>query len=161
MCSMLQFLFVRFVFGVFRVGPGSDDNDVEIAVLRHQISVLQRQIARLRFNDTDRAVLSSLAKLIPRDRWAVFLVTPATLIRWHRQLVRRHWTQRRSRPRRGLPQEAIALVVRVGRENPRWGDMRIVGECSKLGVSVSATSVRNIIRADRLGPAPTVRAVMD
>ena len=137
MCSMLQFLFVRFVFGVVRVGPGSDDNDVEIAVLRHQLSVLQRQIARPRFNDTDRAVLSSLAKLIPRDRWAVFLVTPATLIRWHRQLVRRHWTQRPSRPRRGLPQESIALVVRLGRENPRWrvdADRRRVLQARRRGV---------------------------
>jgi putative transposase len=154
MRSTLRFLMLRRLLGVLRLGPGSDDKDVEIAVLRHQLTILQRQVARARFNDTDRAVLSSLAKLLPRDRWAVFLVTPATVMRWHRQLVRRHWTQRPEPKRPGLPDETVELVVRLGRENPRWGYMRIVGECAKLGVTVSATSVRNILRRRRLGPAP-------
>jgi putative transposase len=154
MCSTLRFLILRSVLAVLRVGPTPDDKDVEIAVLRHQLAVLRRQVARPRFDDTDRAMLSSLAKLVPRDRWQVFLVTPATLMRWHRQLVRRHWTQRPQPPRPGLPAETVDLVVRLARENPRWGYPRIVGECAKLGVKVSATSVRNILRRHRLGPAP-------
>jgi transposase InsO family protein len=101
-------------------------------------------------------VLASLAKLISRKRWAVFLVTPATLVRWHRELVRRRWTYPgggRS-GRRPLDPVVVELVLRLARENPRWGYLRIVGECRKLGVGVSTTSVRMILRRHRLGPAP-------
>jgi transposase len=101
-------------------------------------------------------VLATLARLLSRDRWGVFLVTPATLLRWHRDLVTRSWTF----PRRGgsapnaLDEELVALVLRLARENPRWGYLRIVGECRKLGVTVSATTVRKVLRRHRLGPAP-------
>jgi len=101
-------------------------------------------------------VLASLARLLSRKRWGIFLVTPATLMRWHRELVARSWTYpRRGRPaRNALDDEVVALVVRLARENPRWGYLRIVGECKKLGVSVSATSVRNVLRRHRLRPVP-------
>jgi len=99
--------------------------------------------------------LAALAKLLPRERWAVFLVTPATLLRWHRELVARRWTYPRTgRDRRGLDEAVVALVVRLARENPRWGYLRIVGECRTLGVRVSATSVRRILRRPGLGPTP-------
>jgi putative transposase len=100
-------------------------------------------------------LLATLAKLLPRERWPAFMVTPSTLLRWHRELVARHWTYSHTGcgpP--GLDQQVIDLVVRLARENPRWGYMRIVGECRKLGVSVSATSVRRILRRHRLEPAP-------
>jgi hypothetical protein len=97
-------------------------------------------------------VLASLATLISRERWTLFLVTPATLVRWHRELVRRRWTYPTGR--RALEPAIVELVVRLARENPRWGYLRIVGECRKLGVAVSATSVRTILRRHRLGPAP-------
>jgi putative transposase len=96
-----------------------------------------------------------LARLLPRERWAAFLVTPSTLLRWHRELVARRWTYPhtgRSRP--GLDPPVVDLVVRLARENPRWGYLRIVGECRQLGVLVSATSVRRILRRYRIGPAP-------
>ena len=100
-------------------------------------------------------LLAALAKLLPRERWAVFLVTPSTLLRWHRELIARRWTYPRTgRDRRGLDEEVVALVVRLARENPRWGYLRIVGECRNLGVRVSATSVRRILRRHRIGPAP-------
>ena len=100
-------------------------------------------------------VLTGLAKLLPRERWAVFLVTPATLLRWHRELIARRWTYpRKGRDRRGLDEQIVAVVVRLARENPRWGYLRIVGECRNLGVRVSATSVRRILRRHRVGPAP-------
>ena len=83
------------------------------------------------------------------------MVTPATLLRWHRELVARHWTYPPTgRARPGLPEATVELVVRLARENPRWGYLRIVGEARKLGVAVSATSVRTILRRHGLGPAP-------
>src|SRR5213078_3737762 len=88
----LGFVIVRQLLGLVGLGPSADAKDVEIAVLRHQLVVLRRQVARPRYTPTDRLVLASLAKLISRERWAVFLVTPATLLRWHRELVRRRWT---------------------------------------------------------------------
>jgi transposase InsO family protein len=151
----LAFLMVRRVLGMVGLGSRPDAKDIEIAVLRHQLMVLRRQVARPRYRPTDRMVLATLARLLPRERWAVFLVTPATLLRWHREVVARRWTYPRlGRVRPGLPLEVVDLVVRMARENPRWGYLRIVGECRKLGVAVSATSVRRILRRHRLGPAP-------
>ncbi len=116
---------------------------MEIAVLRHQLLVLRRQVARPRYTPADRMILAALAKLLPRDRWPIFLVTPSTLLRWHSQLIRRRWSYPAlGRSRRALDPAVIDLVLRLARENPRWGYLRVVGECRKLGVSVSATSVR-------------------
>jgi len=94
------------------------------------------------------------ARLLPRDRWPVFLVTPGTLLRWRRGLAARRWTYPPTGRRRGVPAEVVEVVLRLARENPRWGYARIVGECRKLDVVVSATSVRRILRRHRLGPAP-------
>jgi transposase InsO family protein len=154
-CSV-TFLLVRRLLDLLRLGPSPDQKDVEIAVLRHQLAVLRRQVARPRYSPADRAVLATLARLLSRERWGIFLVTPATLLRWHRELVARSWTY----PRRGraatnaLEDDIVALVLRLARENPRWGYLRIVGECRKLGVTISATTVRNVLRRHRLGPAP-------
>jgi hypothetical protein len=99
--------------------------------------------------------LAILARLLPRERWPAFLVTPATLLRWHRELVARRWTYPRTgHGRQVVAAEVVELVVRMARENPRWGYLRIVGECRKLGIRVSATSVRRILCRHRLGPAP-------
>jgi putative transposase len=153
--SYVGVLIVRRVLGLVGVGPAPDAKDVEIAVLRHQLMVVRRQVARPRYTPQDRLVLATLARLLPRDRWPVFLVTPSTLLRWHRELVRRRWTYPTTgRTQNGLADEVVELVVRMAQENPRWGYMRIVGECRKLGVRVSATSVRRILRRHRLGPAP-------
>ncbi len=105
-------------------GSASDDvsKDVEIAVLRHQLRVLRRQASRPQLRPTDRAFLAASARLLPRDRWASFLVTPQTLLRWHRELVRRKWTYRGAKIGRPLiDPELSAIVVRLARENPRWG----------------------------------------
>src|SRR3954464_7848735 len=150
----LAFVIVRRVLGLVGLGPTPDAKDIEIAVLRHQLMVVRRQVARPRYVPADRLVLATLAKLLPRARWSVLLVTPATLLRWHRELVVRRWIYLRAgRGQQGLPPEVVDLVVRMARENPRWGYVRIVGECRKPGVRVSAISVRRILRRHRLGPA--------
>jgi transposase InsO family protein len=155
MASILVFLLVRRVLRLVNLGPKPDDKDVEIAVLRHQLAVLHRQVAHPRYAPTDRLVLATLSRLLPRERWSAFLGTPATLLRWHRQLVRRRWTYAREpRAQRGLDPAVVELVLRLARESPRWGYLRICGECAKLGTKVSATSVRNILRRHGLGPAP-------
>ena len=151
----MTLMIVRRVLGVLGCGPAPDADTVEIAVLRHQVAVLRRQVPRPRYTPADRMLLAVLAKLLPRQRWAAFLVTPSTLLRWHRQLIARRWTYPHTgRGQRGLDQQIVALVVRLARENPRWGYLRIVGECRNLGVRVSATSVRRILRRHSIGPAP-------
>ena len=156
MAFQITFLIVRRLLELLRLGATPDEKDVEIAVLRHQLAVLRRQVARPRYSPADRALLATLARLLSRERWAAFLVTPATLLRWHRELIARSWTY----PRRGqvvvnaIDDEVAALVLRLARENARWGYLRIVGECRKLGVAISATSVRNVLRRHRLRPAP-------
>jgi transposase len=154
-CSV-TFLLVRRLLGILRLGPTPNQKDVEIAALRHQLAVLRRQVARPRYSQIDRAVLATLARLLSRERWAAFLVTPATLLRWHWELVARSWTYpQRGRPApNALDDEVVALLLRLAQENPRWGYLRIVGECRKLGVAISATSVRNVLRRHRLRPAP-------
>src|SRR5437773_697376 len=100
--------------------------EIEVAVLRHQLKVLRRQVGRPKFRPFDRAFLAAAGRILPRDRWASFLVTPQTLLRWHRELVRRKWTYRTKR-RPGRPpidHEVRALVLRLARENPRWGYVR-------------------------------------
>ncbi len=129
--------------------------DTEILMLRHQLAILRRQASRPRFSWTDRALIAGLARLLPRERWAAFLVTPETILRWHRALVRRHWTYPHRRPGRpALPEETVDLIVRLARENRRWGYLRIAGELKKLGVTVSKGSVANVLRRHRLPPAP-------
>ena len=129
--------------------------DAEILVLRQQLAVLRRQVARPRFSWSDRALIAALARLVPRGRWAAFLVTPETILRWHRALVRRRWTYPDRRPGRPpLPETTVALIVRLARENQRWGYLRIVGELKKLGVTASKGSVANVLRRHGLPPAP-------
>jgi hypothetical protein len=114
------FVLLRRVLGLLGIGPTPDAKDVEIAVLRHQLTVLRRQVARPRYTPSDRVVLAVLARLLPRERWSAFLVTPGTLLRWHGDLVRRRWTYpHRPGRRRGLDSTVVDLVLRMARENPR------------------------------------------
>jgi putative transposase len=129
--------------------------DAEILVLRHQVSVLRRQVVRPRFSWSDRALIATLARLVPRERWVAFLVSPDTILRWHRALVRLRWTYpHRSPGRPALPEDTVELIVRMAKDNSRWGYLRIVGELRKLGITVSKGSVALLLRGHRLPPVP-------
>jgi len=139
------------------VTRSADDGskDIEILVLRHQLKVLRRQVGRPRHRPVDRALLAVTARALPRDRWSSFMVTPQTLLRWHRELVKRKWTYSSKRTGRPPMDPAICeLICRMARENPRWGCVRIQGELRGLGIRVGATTIRSILRRSGLGPAP-------
>jgi putative transposase len=128
---------------------------LEILLLRHELAILRRQPRRASVRPVDRAILAALARALPRNAWASLSVSPATLLRWHRELVRRRWTYPHRRPpgRPPLDRRVQALVVQLARENPSWGYRRIVGELRGLGISTSATSVRTILIRHGLPPA--------
>jgi putative transposase len=130
--------------------------DVELVVLRHQLMVLKRQVGRPRLRGRDRLFMAAISRTLPRARWSSLLVGLQTLLRGHRELVRRKWSFRRKSAggRPPIPDAVRELILRMGSKNPRWGCMRIRGELAKLGIRVSATKIRTLLRANRLGPAP-------
>ena len=124
--------------------------DVELLVLRHQLVVLRRQQPRPSFRAADRAFLAALGRMLPPRGRHGLIVTPQTLLRWHRELVRRRWTQpQRSGGRPPVERRVRELVLRLARENPRWGYPRIAGELLKLGVRVSPSTVRRLLLSAR------------
>jgi putative transposase len=128
---------------------------VEIVILRQQLAVLRRHTPRPAYRPADRVFLAAASRLLCRDRWRCFIVTPDTLLRWHRDLVARKWTRpHRKAGRPPISADLRDLVCRLARENPRWGYQRIRGELLKLGIRVSATSIATILRAAGLDPAP-------
>ncbi len=158
MVFSLLYLGLCWIFDLVTARRTERDKDVEILVLRHQVKILERQLhGRLRYRRADRALLAALSRLLSRGRWQAFLVTPETLLRWHREAARRKWRRWRQQRRPGRPAldpDVVALIVRLGTENRSWGCARVQGELRKLGIRVSATSVRRVLRRHRLGPAP-------
>jgi transposase len=154
--SKLAYLAVcRSMQALVLLARGDAAKDLEILVLRHQLTVLRRQISRPRFEPADRALLAAVSRMLPRSVWSCFLVKPDTLLRWHRRFVAGAWTypQRHTgRPR--LDEDVQLLIVRLATENPRWGYQRIQGELLHLGIRVSATAIRMTLRRHGLDPAP-------
>jgi putative transposase len=121
--------------------------ELEIVVLRHELAVLRRQVTRPRLDESDRVFLAAASRLLSRASRPSFFVRPDTLLGWHRQLVRKRWTYAGRAPGRpAIAEEIRALVLRLARENPRWGYQRIVGELAGVGQRVSATTVAKILR---------------
>ena len=134
---------------------GDVAKDLELLVLRHQLTVLRRQLPRPRLEPADRALLAAISRVLPRSCWSCFFVRPETLLGWHRRLVAGAWTYPHRRPGRpALDEDLQQLIVRLAKENPRWGYQRIQGELQRLGMRVSATAIRATLRRRGLDPAP-------
>jgi hypothetical protein len=128
----------------------TEAKEVEILVLRHRLAVLRRQHPRPRLQPHDRALLAALSRLLPRRRWSIFVVTPKTLLRWHRRMVCRHWTYPTlpARPATG-PRQGADPDRAAGHREPTVGDQRIRGELLDLGCRVSASSIARVSARQR------------
>jgi putative transposase len=152
--SLLYLLFRRALAVAALRLRSREFKELEIVVLRHELAVLGRQIHRPRLDERDRVFLAAANRLLGRASRPSFFVRPDTLLDWHRQLVHRRWTYAGRRPGRPAVSEEIReLVLRLARENPRWGYQRIVGELAGVGVRVSATTVAKILRLASVPPA--------
>ncbi len=155
----LSFLYLAFVRKTLQlVGlrrRDADDLAIEVVMLRHEVAVLRRQVVRPALRPPDRALLAGLARLISRTKRNRFFVQPDTLLRWHRELVKRKWTYTKATGRPKNPPGTVQLVIQLAKENPTWGYRRIHGELSVLGVDLAASSVWNILQRHGLDPSPT------
>ncbi len=153
----LSFLYVAFVrlLELFRLSHSNPEElTIEVLMLRHEVAVLHRQVARPALRPDDRALLAGLSRLLNRRHLAQLFVQPETLFRWHRDLVRHRWTYPCRQGRPSLPAGTVGIVQRLARENPTWGYRRIHGELAKMGLRLAPSSVWVILRRHGIDPSP-------
>ena len=150
--SLLYKVLVTMVSWLVLLARSQASKDPEILALRHEVAVLRRTNPRPRLSWPDRAVLAALARILPKRLRDRRIVTPGTLLRWHKRLAAKKWTQAKAPGRPPISEEVVELIVRLASENRQWGVVRIQGELRRLGHRVAASTIRKVLRARRIGP---------
>ena len=153
--SFLYRAYCRVLQLIRLIGRRDTDLAIEVVILRHEVAVLRRHVHRPALEPADRAVLAGLARLLTRQRLGHLFVQPATLLRWHRDLVAKRWTYPHGRPGRpAIPKGTTAAVLRLAKENPQWGYRRIRGELATMGIVIAPSSVWAILKRHGIDPSP-------